>query len=91
MTYAAQIIDGTVTQVIVGDADWAQSRLGGNWVDTDTLVGAGWTHDETGFKPPQPYPSWVWNDGWEAPTPSPGDDYVWDEETLSWVEAPLEV
>lgn len=43
------------------------------------------------FYAPQPYPSWIisapaWI--WEAPTPMPDDGkkYVWNEETLSWVE-----
>jgi hypothetical protein len=51
-TYAAQVIDGTVTQVIVGSADWANSRLDGTWVDTDTLVGIGWTYHDGQFTPP---------------------------------------
>jgi hypothetical protein len=53
-TYAAQVTDGTVTQVIVGDAAWANSRLDGDWVDTDTLVGIGWTYDGTFTPPPAP-------------------------------------
>jgi hypothetical protein len=52
MTYAAQVTDGTVTQVIVGTADWANSRLDGTWVDTPTLVGIGWTYTDGTFTPP---------------------------------------
>lgn len=52
-TYTAEIINNTVTRVIVGNADWAVERLGGFWVNTDTLVGIGWTWDSTnGFQPP---------------------------------------
>jgi hypothetical protein len=52
-TYAAEIIDGLVVCVIVGNADWATERLGGFWVNTDTLVGNGWLWDEAnGFLPP---------------------------------------
>lgn len=52
-TYAAEIVDGVVNYVIVGEASWATERLGGFWVDTDTLVGIGWTWDSTnGFQPP---------------------------------------
>jgi hypothetical protein len=39
-------------------------------------------------KPAQPYPSWVWEDGyWQPPVPYPDDDapYVWDEETQDWI------
>jgi hypothetical protein len=52
MTYAAQVEDGTVVQVIVGDATWANSRLDGTWVDSDTLVGIGWTYQDGTFAPP---------------------------------------
>lgn len=31
--YAAQIVDGEVVQVIVGDAAWAREYLGGEWID----------------------------------------------------------
>lgn len=52
-TYAAEIVDGKVSQVIVGDAPWANEKLGGFWVDTDTLVGIGWTwSQQDGFQPP---------------------------------------
>lgn len=57
-TYAAEIIDGLVTQVIVGDASWAIERLGGQWVDSDTLVGIGWTWTSAGgFSQPVEPPS----------------------------------
>lgn len=52
-TYAALISNGLVQQVIVGTAEWAIPRLGGTWIDSETLVGIGWTWDETnGFQPP---------------------------------------
>ncbi len=49
---------------------------------------------------PQPYPSWTIQDiepevesqhlksGWVAPTPKPNNEnsYIWDEETLTWIE-----
>jgi hypothetical protein len=54
MTYAAKVEDGTVTQVIVGDAGWAASRLGGVWLASDTLVGIGWQVVEGQIVPPEP-------------------------------------
>lgn len=52
-TYAAEIVNGVVTQVIVGDATWAMERLNGLWVDINALVGIGWAWTETdGFVPP---------------------------------------
>jgi hypothetical protein len=50
-----------------------------------------WAAQGGAFIPPQPYPSWVLNPDtalWDAPVPYPtdGNDYRWDEDTLSWVE-----
>lgn len=57
-------------------------------VNTDTYsdVGVNYTWHGDHFRPPQPYPSWVWNvDKWDAPLPLPTDAiYSWDEETISW-------
>ena len=51
--YAAKIDNGIVTHVIVGTAGWAVENIGGQWVDTSTLVGIGWAWDETnGFQEP---------------------------------------
>ena len=49
--------------------------------------------DIDGFVPPKPYPSWILNETtglWDAPVPYPNDgkDYIWDEDTQSWVEVP---
>jgi hypothetical protein len=56
-------------------------------------AGIGYTYDEErdAFIPPQPFESWVLNEDsclWDAPVPYPTDGavYVWDEETVSWVE-----
>jgi len=55
----------------------------------------GFKYDATrdAFIPPQPYPSWVINEGtclWESPVPMPtdGQRYIWNEETLSWTVIP---
>jgi hypothetical protein len=42
------------------------------------------------FYAPQPYPSWILNHNtwtWDAsiPYPNDGKDYIWDENSLSWV------
>lgn len=49
------------------------------------------------FLPPKPFPSWVVdeeNAKWQAPIPKPPadltHDFLWDEETLSWVEVIIE-
>lgn len=58
-------------------------------------AGIGYTYDETidGFIPPKPYPSWLLNTTtglWDPPVPYPtdGKNYIWDEDTQSWVEIP---
>lgn len=57
-------------------------------------AGIGYTYDATrdAFIPPKPFASWTLNEDtclWDAPTPMPveeGKIFVWNEETLSWVE-----
>jgi len=44
------------------------------------------------FVPPKPYDSWLLNEDtclWEPPMPRPddGQEYTWDEQTLSWIVA----
>lgn len=56
-------------------------------------AGLGYTYDSVrdAFILPQPYASWTLNEDtclWNAPTPMPQDGkvYLWNEESLSWVE-----
>ena len=56
LTYAAEIVDGLVVQVIVGTADWATEHLGGVWVDPPELVGIGWGLVDGELRPPAPEP-----------------------------------
>lgn len=55
-------------------------------------AGIGYSYDPVldAFIPPQPYPSWVLDTStcwWQAPVPYPtdGQQYTWDEATISWV------
>ena len=70
--------------------------MGGTWVRTyystpgKNFAGQGSIYypEAENFSAPQPYPSWVLNTEtykWEAPVARPKGDYVWDEETTSWV------
>jgi hypothetical protein len=56
--------------------------------DLDPRPGIGWIWDEiNGYRPPSPFPSWVWNVvQWEAPIAKPEGDYSWNEETQTWDE-----
>jgi hypothetical protein len=54
-------------------------------------IGFNYDHVNDVFYAPQPYQSWTLNQStwlWESPTPYPQDGkaYLWNEETLSWVE-----
>lgn len=96
--------DGNEVEAI--GVEFCQNLLGGNWVQTSynnnfrkQFAGAGYTYDPDLdiFVSPSPYPSWtrVVDDhlDWEPPVPRPDDDnfYLWDEDSLSWVETEIEV
>lgn len=55
-------------------------------------AGVGYTYDsfKDAFIPPKLFDSWTLNEDsclWEAPVayPEDGNDYYWDEDTISWV------
>ena len=57
-------------------------------------AGIGYTYDAVNdvFIAPQPYPSWSLDENfdWQSPTPRPqGEDWYWDEDSLSWLEQSL--
>lgn len=81
-------------------AAFCERLLGGNWKQTSyngnmrkRYAGIGFTYNESldAFVTPKPYASWILNNttaDWEAPLamPSDGKRYLWNEETVSWVE-----
>ena len=91
--------DNSVEQESLGQA-FCQSLFDGNWVQTSyngsfrkNFAGVGYTYDQerNAFIPPKAYSSWVLNETtcqWEAPIPLPDSDsdYIWDEDTTSWIE-----
>jgi hypothetical protein len=77
-------------------AQWCNSLLGGTWVQTSynnsirkQYAGIGYTYDDEAdvFVAPKPYASWTIDENheWQPPTPSPEGEYMWDEDSLSWV------
>ena len=102
--YYAEIDDqNLVTRVIVAKSlQWCVDNLSGKWVQTFkdrsqrynyASVGFEYDPDRDAFIPPKPFESWVLNEEtclYEAPVayPEDGNDYVWDEETTSWVVVP---
>ena len=81
---------------------FCQNLLGGRWVQTSyngnsrgRFAGIGYTYDErrNAFLTPKPFLSWVLDEAttdWTAPVPMPEEGcWVWNEETLNWLEAQL--
>ena len=65
---------------------------GGGTPFRKNYAGIGYTYDagRDAFIPPQPFPSWTMDEDtclWNPPTPYPDDggQYMWDEDTLSWI------
>jgi hypothetical protein len=49
-TYAAQLVENIVTEIIVGDFVWANENLDGEWVDCtengELIAGVGYIYDQ---------------------------------------------
>jgi hypothetical protein len=70
---------------------WRQTSYNNNMRKNYAGVGMTWDAGRDAFISPKPYNSWVLNEDtcrWDPPTPMPNDGnrYIWNEETLSWVE-----
>jgi hypothetical protein len=96
----------TINTGLFGDpASWIQTSYntrGGQHPEGRPLrknyAGIGYTYDpiRDAFIPPKPFNSWGLNEEtclWQAPVPYPTDDkiYLWDEDTLNWIERPMDV
>lgn len=79
-----------------GYTNWKQTSYNHNF--RKTFAGIGFTYDaeRDAFIPRKPFASWVLNEEtclWEAPVSPPveeGKIFRWDEDTISWVEVPVE-
>jgi hypothetical protein len=73
------------------DGEWLQTSYHSNF--RKAYAGIGYTYDAEAdvFVSPQPFPSWSLdsNHDWQAPTPKPEGDWMWDESELAWVEVPV--
>lgn len=73
------------------EGTWKQTSYHGNF--RKQYAGIGFTYDPVAdvFIAPQPYPSWLLDEDydWQAPVLMPSEDgpWMWDEDSLSWVEA----
>jgi len=72
-----------------GYTKWKQTSYNGNMRKNYAGVGYTYDPDRDAFIPPRPYTSWLLNEEtclWNSPTPYPndGNQYQWDESTLTW-------
>lgn len=80
-----------LTNLNGGYALWKQTSYNG--VIRKNFAGIGYKYDANrdAFIPPKSFESWILNEEtctWEAPIqyPTDGKQYIWNEETISWVE-----
>ena len=90
----SELIDGLDTETWYGNfRGQVCKRTSYNHKIRKQYAGIGYTYDavKDQFVAPQPFTSWSLdsNNDWQAPTPKPEGDYMWDEETLAWVAAPV--
>lgn len=82
----------TFLNSLFGSATWVQTSY--NSSIRKQFAGIGYKYDSTNdvFIVPQPFTSWTLdsNFDWQAPVayPTDGNQYVWDEDSLSWVKPP---
>lgn len=71
---------------------WKQTSYNNNFRNKYAGEGYLYLENEDIFVEPSPYPSWILNSSheWIAPVamPSVGGPYLWDENTISWKQAP---
>jgi len=83
-----------VCQSIFGnDTTWVQTSYNGNFRKQYACVGDTFVSDaDVFYTPVAPFPSWTLDENydWHAPTPKPEDGklYLWNEDSLTWVEIP---
>lgn len=100
----AELLDANGREQEAVGVAFCQSLFGGRWVQTSyngsfrvRFAGQGYTYDANhdAFIAPKPFPSWLFSENaldWVPPVPHPEDGkrYLWDENTTSWAEWPLE-
>ncbi len=70
---------------------WVQTSYSGSKRKNYAGIGFNYDPQRDAFIAPQPFPSWVLNEGtcqWDAPVPYPTDGkaYRWHESELAWSE-----
>lgn len=68
---------------------WKQYSYNKNFRKNAAVIGGTYDQQRDAFIPPKPYNSWLLNETtllWDPPIPYPNDgqDYIWNEQTVSW-------
>lgn len=70
--------------------EWVQTSYNNNFRKQYASIGGSYDSPNDVFISDKPYTSWVLDENfdWQAPIPVPNDGkfYIWDEETMSWLE-----
>lgn len=74
-----------------GHAKWVQTSINSNFRKNYAGKGDYYNEYKDAFIRPKAYDSFIFNEEtciWEPPIPYPDDEklYIWNEETVSWVE-----
>lgn len=78
---------------ITGHDKWVQTSYNRKFRKHYAMIGGSYLPEHDAFVPVKPFESWVLNTEkylWEPPAPYPqdGNDYMWDENTVSWSLVP---
>ena len=70
---------------------WKQTSYNGRFRKNFAGVDYKYDTERDAFIPPKPFESWILNEDtciWDSPVPYPTDGkyYIWNEETISWIE-----
>lgn len=73
------------------DTRWVQTSYNNNFRKRYAGIDYTYSEEYDAFIPPKPYASWLFDESdlsWIPPVPYPNDgkDYVWNEETTSWIQ-----
>ena len=68
---------------------WKQTSYNKSFRGNMATIGGTYDQQRDAFIPPKPYNSWLLNETtllWDPPIPYPNDgqDYIWNEQTVSW-------
>jgi len=86
-----ELIDGLDTETYYAQGTpYKVKRTSYNAKIRKRFAGVGMTYDPINdvFIESKPFASWSLDDNfdWQAPTPKPEGLYLWDEDTLNWIE-----